>query len=170
MKSLILLILLVIPLSAWPHIRLKGDGSIPPRSSDAAIKTGPCGGLPRSANPTVLQKGSTITVTWEETIDHPGRFEFYFSPAAEANFTLLKTVQDTQDNANVPHQFSTTLTLPNQDCTDCTIQLIQVMTEDPNAPSLYYSCADIKLQSTAGPPPVPPPPLPPGAPTSQSCH
>lgn len=163
---LILTLILIAPLTAWSHARLRSDGSIPPRTNNAGIKNGPCGGIARTVTPTVLQRGSTITVTWEETVNHPGRFEFYFSPANDANWVFLKSVVDNQNDTNLPHQFSTTLTLPNQDCAACTIQMIQVMTET-NPASLYYSCADIVLQGGAGQPPSPNPD--PGV-TSESCH
>ena len=41
--------------------------------------------------------------------------------------------------------YQTDLTLPNMTCADCTIQLIQVMLEDPARPKNYYSCADLSL-------------------------
>lgn len=158
----ILFMFLLVPHHVFAHARLKPGGNLPPRSTNAGIKTGPCGGLARSANPTVFQKGSTMTVSWEETINHPGRFEFYFSMSGDSGWQLLKSVPDDQNGGGLPHQFSTTLDLPNVDCTECTIQMIQVMTENPANPSLYYSCADIILQTVTGPvvPPVPPTPSP----------
>lgn len=140
------------------HARLKSSVEIVPRSTNAGIKTGPCGGLPRSANPPYVAPGSTITVTWEETIQHPGRFEFSYSTAGDANFVLLKTVPDTQDGtADLPHQYSTTLTIPSTPCSGCTIQMIQVMTENPANPTYYYSCSDITTMNTTGPTPTPGP-------------
>lgn len=150
----------------FAHARLLPNGVINPRLgpggvNSAGIKTGPCGGLARSAQPSVLAPGSTITVNWEETIDHPGRFEIYFSPGGDTGFQLLKTIPDNQGaGMPLPHQFSTTVTLPNVNCVDCTLQLIQVMTENPANPSLYYSCSDIRLQAGSTnplPTPVPAP-------------
>lgn len=143
----------------FAHARLKTTGALAPRSTDPGIKIGPCGGIARTATPAMFAPGATITVNWEETIDHPGRFEFYFSSANDVGFTLLKTVQDTGTGA-LPHQYTTTLTLPNVSCTDCTLQMIQVMTENPANPSFYYSCADIRTQAVTGTPvptPVPAP-------------
>lgn len=123
------------------HARWTLNGTLTPRSTNAGIKTGPCGGFQRIATPKVFQAGSSINVEWEETINHPGRFEIYFSPADDANFVLLKTIIDTKNGG----LSSTSITLPNTACTACTLQLIQVMTENPDSPSLYYSCADIQL-------------------------
>ena len=165
MSSRLLFVFLVIAVSffgvkVFAHARLKPLGGLVPRSSNAGIKVGPCGGYPRTSNPVVFSPGQTITVEWEETINHPGRFEFYFSSANETNFQLLKTVIDTQDTGALPHQYSTTLTLPNASCNDCTLQMIQVMTENPQSPSLYFSCADLKLQSAGSPPTPGPSPAP----------
>lgn len=158
MRRLVLLLLILSTHFAWGHARLKTANGIVPRSSSAGLKTGPCGNVARTSNVATYRSGESITVQWEETVNHPGRFEFYFSQANDANWVLLKSVDDMQDNsATLPHQYSTSLTLPNATCTDCTLQMIQVMTENPASPSLYYSCADIRLQSTGGPLPNPGP-------------
>lgn len=157
MKTLFLTVILIIGLtpSAYPHARMKSDSAIIPRSSSDSLKTGPCGGVVRTSTPKAYAPGATITVKWEETINHPGRFEFYFSPANDSNFVLLKTVNDTMDSTNdLPHQYSTTITLPSTPCDNCTLQMIQVMT-DRSPPSNYYSCADIKLQGATVPPGTP---------------
>lgn len=140
---------------AHGHAGFVANTQVVPRSADTGLKTAPCGGILRTSSPTQLEPGATITVNWQETINHPGRFEFYFSQAGETNWQLLKTVQDTLDDNAVPHNYSTTITLPNVQCTDCTLQMIQVMTENPALPSYYYSCADIRMgtQSVPSPPP-----------------
>jgi hypothetical protein len=162
----LILLLTALILSSQPalsHTRLKASPGVAPRSTNAGIKTGPCGGFARIAAPPTLNAGSTLRVTWEETIDHPGRFEIYFSNAGMAGFVLLKTVIDNQTGAGsgpTPHQYFTDITLPNVTCTDCTLQLIQVMTENPLSPSLYYSCADMVLVpngTTPSPTPMPSP-------------
>jgi hypothetical protein len=124
-----------------------------PRSTSSGLKTGPCGGLPHSANPTVVQGGQSLSVSWQETVNHPGRFLFALSTANDSNFQQnpLATVVDNQDNGLVPHNYTTTLQIPNMNCDNCTIQMIQSMEENPNAPTYYYSCADIKIvANTAG--------------------
>jgi hypothetical protein len=114
-----------------------------PRSTNAGIKDGPCGGLARSTNPFVVQGGQPLTVTWQETVNHPGKFLFALSMSGD-KFSQIKSIPDTQ-TGSVPHNFSTTLDIPNVSCNTCTIQLIQSMEEDPSAPSYYYSCADIRI-------------------------
>ncbi len=175
LRVLLLVLVATFGIKVFAHARIKVTGALVPRNNDAGIKTGPCGGVPRLAQPAVYPPGATITVTWEETINHPGRYEFYFSPANDQNFQLLQTVVDTQDGGGLPHQYSTQLTLPNVQCTDCTLQMIQVMTENPANPSLYYSCADIRLQAgapgpTPGPTPTPSPTPAPGPAPNCKTH
>ena len=118
-----------------------------PRNNNAGIKTGPCGGLAHSTDPTIVQAGQNVTVSWEETVNHPGKFLFALSMANDADFQSnpLGTMIDTQNDGQTPHSYTMTLTMPNVVCDSCTIQMIQSMEENPNAPSYYYSCADVKI-------------------------
>lgn len=134
---------------SWGHARL----TIPtPRSNDSGIKTGPCGGLARSATPTLVQGGQSLVLSWQETVNHPGKFLFAMSMGNDANFQSnpLVTVNDSQNSGALPHLYSTVVTIPNINCDTCTIQMIQSMEENPSAPSYYYSCADIKIVATSG--------------------
>jgi Chitin binding domain. len=173
MKSVIMMSLLALIFAdtAHAHSRLKASEMIKIRGNDPGIKIGPCGGLAR-VTPAVINPGSTITVYWEETIYHPGRFEFYFSEAGDQNFVLLKTIQNNSQGTPLPHQFNTTLTLPTKTCDNCTLQMIQVMTENPNNPTNYYSCADMQLKSATNNPDPTPTPTDPTTPTpaDPDCH
>lgn len=174
MKVVIFLATLLGASFAFGHARLTGSDVIKIRSTNAGVKVGPCGGYARVAAPAVLQGGQTITVTWEETIYHPGRFEFYFSSQGDANFTFLKSVDNNQQGLPLPHQFSTTLTLPNVSCNGCTFQMIQVMAENPAAPTYYYSCADMQLTASGAATPTPTPtptssPAPSASPSPAAC-
>ncbi|HEY6530387.1 MAG TPA: SCE4755 family polysaccharide monooxygenase-like protein [Cellvibrionaceae bacterium] len=141
--SLILLFLGVsLSNQSHAHTRWALDGLVKPRTDSTAIKTGPCG-APRTTNRvTELIAGSKVQVKVESVIYHTGVFKIYFSAANDQNFTLLAdNIKDYADQ-----RFQTyTLTLPNQPCDKCTLQLIQTMPDSGN--SLYYSCADIKLTS-----------------------
>lgn len=137
---------------ASAHARFKLDGMFKPRTNDTGLKTAPCGGAARTATPVILAPGQTVTVEWEETVDHPGFFRLSFAPADDIGFEsniLVDNIPDTQNDGVLPHFYSASVTLPNQACTACTLQLIQVMTENPAAPTNYYSCSDIQL--SAGP-------------------
>jgi len=120
-----------------------------------------CGVPNQVRNParvTELRPGSTITVTWLETINHPGWFRIAFQPdgqifgippagngqsnvngtIAASNFPTLN--QEGIDGANqsivlkdrIPDgTLSTQVTLPNMECANCTLQFIQVMIDKP---------------------------------------
>ncbi|MBP9707745.1 MAG: lytic polysaccharide monooxygenase [Oligoflexales bacterium] len=153
-----------LPTELSAHARLKSGDTLSPRNNNPGLKTGPCGGVARTNRAKEFLVGQKINIQWEETINHPGRYEFYFSKANDEDFILLKTVIDEQNtrivNANY-HQYETEITLPLEACEACTIQMIQVMTENPSNPSLYFSCADIKLilVEPTDPPVSPEPPV-----------
>lgn len=140
-----------------------------PRSTNSGIVQGPCGTDPHTT-PIPAQSGSTVTINWEETIHHSGKFEIYFSPANDANLSmgtvpgnnLLYQVNQTFTDNNVPHLYSAQITLPNVTCPDCTIQLVQVNTDNPASTVYYFSCADVALSPNPPPPPTPTPAPSPG--------
>lgn len=158
LSKMILGLVFSFPLMALGHARLIDPA---PRNAGSGIKTGPCGNIARTNNPRVLVAGSQLTVRWEETINHPGRYYISFSPSGDQGFeqNRLATVVDTQ---NMPigvgpnHQYSTVITVPNTPCTNCTLQMIQSMEENPQAPTFYYSCADIQIVSQGTPTAVDP--------------
>jgi len=80
-----------------------------------------------------------------QAINHPGKYLFALSTGNDVNFQLLNELVDTQNDAVLPHTYSTKITMPNINCDTCTLQLVQVMEENPNVPTYYYSCADIKI-------------------------
>lgn len=124
------------------HTRWDPNGLTPPRTNADNIKTGPCGAA-RTGNPTVLESGATITVEFESTIFHQGDLRIAFSEANDEGFDEHVLVNDIQDFADQRYR-SQEITLPDLECEQCTLQLIQVM-RDRNPPTNYYSCADITL-------------------------
>jgi hypothetical protein len=148
---------------AFAHIELTYPK---PRSPDD-IKAAPCGrsGSTRSSTVTELAPGSTITVTWDETIGHEGHYRIAFDDSGQ-DFPLPKKI-DTVDGRTVladgipdpddsTRKFSARITLPDIECDNCTLQLIQVMSTAPGnwpASSMYFTCADLVLRRGATPPP-----------------
>lgn len=156
MKTISVLSLLVISSLAWGHARMMNPV---PRNNNAGIKNGPCGGLARSATPMVIQGGTMMMFQWEETINHPGKFLFSLSTTGnDQNFALMAMVPDDQNlGNNLPHRFQAQVMIPNINCPNCTIQMIQSMEENPAVPSFYYSCADVSIVAQGAPVPTPPP-------------
>ena len=144
------LLLIALPTSARAHAVLLDP---PPR--DDQIKVFPCGGAsPTPAGDpqrTVLSAGSTITVQFQETIQHPGYFRIAFSPDGSTGFddhVLVAMIPDTEGL-----DYTAQVTLPSTPCDGCSLQLIQCM--DGSLPPVatcnnYYSCADIILVGPGG--------------------
>lgn len=161
----------LVPISSFGHAHFKIGGTTTPRSTDMGLKTAPCGGIARTATPTILTAGQQLTLQIDEVIDHPGYYRVAFSMAGDAFPAAMPVptaatpasadlwVPYIQDVPNV-HAYTATVTVPNTPCTQCSLQAIQYMTES-NPPTMYYSCADIVIQAAgATPPPPPPPPAP----------
>ncbi len=155
-------LLLAAPADA--HITLTfPDGRF---GNDTIQKQAPCGlgGAldQRGPNVQTFAPGETITIEWDETIDHPGHFRISFdedgqdfvTPPQEDDFYVDATVV-LDDIPNEPDQkYSFEYTFPLVECTTCTLQVIQVMSEgqyDPES-SVYYQCADIELAYAVDPP------------------
>jgi uncharacterized protein (TIGR03382 family) len=148
------------------------------------------GQVRNAARVTTYKPGETITVTWLETINHPGYYRIAFQPNGDvfgipaagngppAGFPSVDETGLTDATGaiiladRIPDgMLSTQITLPNMECNNCTLQFIQVMTDKPpyttaaNSDDIYFNCADITLSNTA-PPAVDAPPTsnPPDAP------
>ena len=116
----------------------------------------------RSGNVTAIRTGATLTVQFEETVGHSGRFRVAFdgdgADLADFNATVLGDVPDPRDGEG---KRTMTVTLPTTACTNCTLQLIQDMNgntvdpvADPTGDDSYFQCADIVLADDAPDPPV----------------
>lgn len=128
----------------------------------------------RTMRVTTYRPGQTITVTWQETINHPGHFRIAFQPNGDI-FGIPKpgagaggfpdddlTGETDADNGSIVLKdmildgtLQAEITLPNMECSNCTLQFIQVMTDkppyttDPASDDIYFNCADIVLAADA---------------------
>jgi len=132
--------------------------SPPPRDTtahkDVAGDPTACG-VARTAKFTSLTAGQMLTVNFNETVGHRGCFQIAFSMAGDKNFQLLGQKDDPADGTGAR---SMTVKIPDVNCTDCTLQLMQLMNDKnggtpcpANAdPALatsgtYHSCADVHV-------------------------
>lgn len=129
-------------------------------------KIGPCGIAGRSEHVTVFRPGETITVELNETINHPSHYRIAFNAEGD-DFPDPVSIEDRGghpsilldgiEDLNDARQW-VEVTLPDVECDNCTLQLIQVMYDkqgngfggasggpDDND-DLYYACADIVLE------------------------
>lgn len=151
MKSFSRMIFLGVSLAsawAWGHARLLEPA---PRDNSDSLTVAPCGGLLRTDQPTTVQGGQTLVVKWEETVDHPGKYLVNLSVANDSDFVLFAQEMDVEDAGTLPHLYTKAISVPDIDCDTCTLQLVQVMEEDPLSPTYHYSCADIKIVASTPP-------------------
>lgn len=127
----------------------------------------------RSTRVSRFEAGSTITLVFDEFVDHAGRFRVAFDPdgadMADFNANVLEDIPDPAGTGGQTWEIE--VTLPNMTCENCTLQLVQAMEVDVNTPiadpapiSSYYSCVDLQLVApgTLGTPQAPPAEEPPG--------
>ena len=116
-----------------------------------------------------------LTVKWLKTVEHPGHYrisfdndgtDFFIPPNATATTVgmdptvMIDLIPDVQGNFPIQgRMYTKDITLPNIECTNCTLQLIQLMTDKPpyttttTSDDIYFQCADIMLSNSAPPPP-----------------
>jgi hypothetical protein len=141
-KALIGSLLLALSVQAQSHALWDPNGLVKPRSNRDDIKTGPCG-VARTNTAVTLAAGSTVNLSIERTIFHRGYFRIAFSPADDQDFDSYVLADQVPENSS-QRFYTVSVTLPDMECSACTLQLIQVML-DRNPPTNYYSCADIRL-------------------------
>jgi hypothetical protein len=156
---------------AAAHVRLEFPiprYPIPALEDGSNLKQAPCGtaGDHRTTDPSrvsTFRPGEAITVRFKETIDHPGHYRIAFDDDGQDAFVEPASFTDIQAAPSCPfcrrnrrqsrRRIQVNITLPNVECTNCTLQLIQVMTDKPpyvvNTDDVYHQCADIVLSSGA---------------------
>ena len=172
-------LLLVCPVSAAAHIHL----TTPQSRTDMLTgdqKEEHCGVATqtRTTRVTTYKPGETIMVSWMETINHTGWFRIAFQPAGQVfeippasngpDGTGAASNYPTEDLTGMTDAPTASIiladriadgtlmkevTLPNMECSNCTLQFIQVMTDKPPytadaaSDDIYFNCADITLSN-----------------------
>jgi hypothetical protein len=135
---------------------------------------------PTSGAVTEFHAGETIEIDWVDTIAHPGYFRIALAENRDdfKNPTIVQDGSCNFDESMVPKtasgnvladgvhfrtrngfnaapgmMFSQMVTLPNQPCDKCTLQVMQVMENDIKSLSqcYYFHCADIKILPAGAP-------------------
>ncbi|MFO0676130.1 MAG: SCE4755 family polysaccharide monooxygenase-like protein [Polyangiaceae bacterium] len=155
-----------IPAPAAAHVHLTSPESRHAQNATGdPQKSGPCGegGSTdvRGTNVVTYKPGQTIDVVWEETITHPGHFRILFdkdgqdfpNPTSATDYDAGGAEMTLADNIpkDPSGKYKKTVTLPNVECSNCTLQLMQIMTDKPPFTSdsasndFYYHCVDVVL-------------------------
>ncbi len=130
-------------------------------------KTGPCGaadGGEPGSNIYVYEPGETLSISWNEFINHPGHYRLSFDEQGSDSFVDPATADERYSNETVlldgiedlsgVSEYEASITLPDTECDVCTIQLIQLMTDKApygDGNDLYYHCIDVRLVEGGGP-------------------
>jgi Lytic polysaccharide mono-oxygenase, cellulose-degrading len=135
---------------------------------------------PASNAVTTFQAGEKITVELAETVYHPGYYRISIAPVSAAKATTkefpdppltdpkecffdkaaVKTsphdsvIGDglfmTSENMPTGRSLMQEVTLPNEPCEECTLQIVQVMEGHGASSCFYYHCANIKIVAADG--------------------
>ncbi len=97
-------------------------------------------------------------MSWKETIGHPGHFRIAFDPNGDGLFQDPSSFTDVSPRPGVlkdniadktgTQTYTEQVTLPDVECTKCTLQVVQIMTDKApygDGDDLYYQCADLIL-------------------------
>lgn len=165
----ILISLCVLATPGWAHIKLTVPESFQVTDGfGGPQKVAPCGeeGEPTGAVTTVAG-GSLLTVTWTETIFHPGHFRISLANDAGAFVTPTPVLDNNGMNcASAPSEstpqwptlvdglfehssppraaYTTQVRVPEVNCERCTLQLMQFMSNHA-PPCFYYQCATLRI-------------------------
>ena len=86
----------------------------------------PCG-VAKTNSPTMLSAGSTLNVTWTETVDHQGCFIFDLSTDNDVTWQPLAVVKHKTMPAT-PRPYTAQVQIPSTaTCTNCTFRMRQIM-------------------------------------------
>ena len=159
--------------AAFAHIRLKSPVSRDPNNEQKSAPCGPSGNLPRGTTMMVLAPGAKLTVMWDETVQHPGHYRIAFDNDGQdfADPKGFDDIGETGDDLGqgvtilldgIPDKtgpvigmtpYTAEVTMPDIECENCTLQLIQVMTDKPpygDDNDIYHECANIVLRRAGG--------------------
>lgn len=160
LRFFVFIILLAQGTAVFAHSLLTMDSATPPRYNSDSLKDKslPCGAIGVLASTTdmksIFDVGSTITLTWKETVNHTGHFLFDFS-AANDNFGPVQEIV-VDDSIAMSDARNVQFLLPDATCENCTVRLRQTMfmpvpaepNYDPTTDTRitpYFSCADIAI-------------------------
>jgi uncharacterized protein (TIGR03382 family) len=166
---------ILAPALVAAHVRITS----PTQRSDA-LKQRHCGATGSArANVQTMRPGSVMHLVWDEYVPHPGWYRISFQqngdtfeipPASTGPSSLGASNYPTEDLTGqtdpisgsriiadrIQHPtLSMDVTLPDVECNNCTLQLIQMMIDKPDysiavgSDDIYFACVDLVLSATA---------------------
>jgi hypothetical protein len=159
--------------SGSAHIDLKSPLVRVPGRPDTSLRRGPCGQYTNARDPervSRFESGQSIVIDWEVYQQHVSYFRIALDIDGDDSFSertsqpmdavtddleglapnpgerILAYVED--DEASIDH-VTRTVTLPDVECDNCTLQVIQFTYGLPLYQATYYQCADIEIVRAA---------------------
>lgn len=146
------------------------------RSTDSNLKKGPCGqdrNNGRTRKVSVYRPGETITVTWNEYVNHVSYYRVAFDVDGDDDFPVFggryispegddpaalcpvdgRVILAYNFDDRTRGEHSMEIRLPDVECENCTLQVVQFMYGGSRP--YYFQCADLALRhggADAGPP------------------
>lgn len=168
-RALAVFLVVGVTSPAFAHLYIS---SPTPRYGMRDIKDGPCGidGGERSDNINYYRSGETITIVFDEYVGHPGHYRVAFDddgddfedpiclencddsrmgdPVWAADSTGMVLMDLIEDRPGT-ETYTLEVTLPDIECDNCTLQVIQVMYDKfpytIGGNDNYYNCVDLVL-------------------------
>lgn len=156
------------------HIDLQSPLARAPGRPDTYLRREPCGQIDNARDPervTTFEPGQEIVVEWDVYQQHVSYFRVAIDLDGDDSFSqrtsqpsdavtddlarlqpnpgerILAYVED--DAAQLDH-VAEVVTLPDEECERCTLQVIQFTYGLPLREAYYYQCADIVLRRSGG--------------------
>jgi hypothetical protein len=132
-----------------PHQRGELNGYETAGTPDCALLTGPCGGRSATSPYALVPRGTNYTVSFMKNLNHfyaakPGSFVVDFAEDPEGKkFTTMTHTPDT--NAPALTYYNLHFLLPNHAVRHGVLR-VRYVTNNPNAPAVFYQCADFGLE------------------------
>ncbi|XP_077980598.1 uncharacterized protein LOC144435835 [Glandiceps talaboti] len=121
-------------------------------SDDCILTNGPCGGRMKMTPQQGVRLNANYTVTWQKNLDHynqamPGQFIVSIggNDSSQQEFIQLhKQADDSQPSLTL---YSFNVTMPKSVPYMVGVIQIQYVTDNPQAPAVFYQCSDVFLMS-----------------------
>jgi hypothetical protein len=162
---LLFLLFFRVPLLAEAHVFAQFP---PSRDDNPGLKTYPCGGISRLSGPVTTIPPGTLKYKIRETITHAGApFRFALSVAGDGGFdevVLYDHLPHSDGGESGPgyKDYEFELDIPDINCSDCTLQVLSIMTDKIPAGtccpypedsdeygekcfSVYHTCSDVVI-------------------------
>jgi hypothetical protein len=165
-----------VALSAAPalaHIDLVSPPPRVPGRPDTTLSRGPCGQRNNArvdGSASVFRPGQTIDVVWDVYVQHVSYFRIAFDAEGDDSFSVRRSMPPdpaaddpttlpagegelildyVQDRSADVERVEQRLTLPDVECTRCTLQITQFTYGLPLDRATYHQCADLVLDANA---------------------